>query len=669
MKNNTLLGILLIFCIQLNGQNKADLGRVTIDELKQSAHPTDSDAKAAMLFNIGRVEFNYDGEKGFYMTFYVKAKIKIYKKEGYDKANVVREFYVGGKTGEGLVFKNAVTYNLVDGKIEKTKVKSENIFEENINKFWSKKKLAFPNVREGSILEYEYELTTTQLGTIDEWMFQSDIPVDFSELTTLIPEYFTYSVHQRGYLFPTITRDNMKKKIQTSAVTMDMSNSNGYNRDYYGFEFNENITKYTLRNVPAIREESYVNNVVNYVSAVEHELASISFPQEAIKTYSSSWESVVNRIYMNESFGGELAKTDYFENDLAALNAGKTSQKEKIISIFQFVKNKVKWNGFYGYSCNVGVRKAYKEQSGNAAEVNLILTAMLRKSGIIANPVLISTRSNGIKKFPGLNAFNFVITGIQTEEGLLLLDATDPYSLPNLLPIRDLNWYGRIIRQDGSSSEVFLMPEYLSVQSYAALATLTEDGIFEGKEKIQWYDYNALLFRNKYANLAVESYLEKLESDYKSVEFSGYEVEGVMELNKPIVQKLSFKDAGSVETIGNKIYFSPLLFLKNSSNPFVSEKREYPVDFNFPNEVTRMITINLPEGYQIESIPSSKSFSLKDDLIKFTYNINGTDNRIQVSCILQINTSIIGPENYQDLKTLYDEMTKTENEKIVLKKL
>ena len=84
---------------------------------------------------------------------------------------------------------------------------------------------------------------------------------------------------------------------------------------------------------------------------------------------------------------------------------------------------------------------------------------MLRYAGLTANPVLVSTRSNGIAIFPNRTAFNYVIAAVETPNGNILLDASDKFSTPNVLPFRALNWYGRLIRKDGTSEEVDLMPK------------------------------------------------------------------------------------------------------------------------------------------------------------------------------------------------------------------
>ena len=143
---------------------------------------------------------------------------------------------------------------------------------------------------------------------------------------------------------------------------------------------------------------------------------------------------------------------------MKAVITGLTNQNEIILAVLNYVKSNVNWNGYNGYSCDDGVKKAYKDETGNVAEINLMLTAMLQTAGLKVNPVLISTRANGISIFPNHSAFNYVIAAVETTEGLILLDATSKFSTPNVLPFRDLNWKGRLIGKDGTSEEVDLMP-------------------------------------------------------------------------------------------------------------------------------------------------------------------------------------------------------------------
>ena len=59
------------------------LGKVSIEELKEKVHPKDSSAAAAILFEKGVSNLVYNQTSGFEIELVVKARIKIYKKEGY----------------------------------------------------------------------------------------------------------------------------------------------------------------------------------------------------------------------------------------------------------------------------------------------------------------------------------------------------------------------------------------------------------------------------------------------------------------------------------------------------------------------------------------------------------------------------------------------------------
>lgn len=76
------------------------------------------------------------------------------------------------------------------------------------------------------------------------------------------------------------------------------------------------------------------------------------------------------------------------------------------------------WNGDYGKYTDQNISKAFKEGKGNVAEINLLLVALLKETGLQANPVLISTQSNGIPIFPTLEGFNYVIAGVRRVERL-----------------------------------------------------------------------------------------------------------------------------------------------------------------------------------------------------------------------------------------------------------
>jgi hypothetical protein len=248
------------------------------------------------------------------------------------------------------------------------------------------------------------------------------------------------------------------------------------------------------------------------------------------------------------------------------------------------------------------------------------------------------------------------------------MDATNKYSMPDILPIRDLNWFGRIIRKNGSSAEIDLMPKSNSKDIVNIMATIKENGEVSGKIRDQYFDYNAFLFRQNNNSVSKESYIEKLEKRYQGLEVGEYAVQNSSDLSLPIIENYDFTTTNAVEIIGDKMYVSPFLVFAQTENPFKQEKREYPIDFVYPDQDKFSVSLTIPQGYVVESLPQSKALAMPDNLASFKYIISNTGNQIQLLYTHDTNQAIIGSEYYEELKSFYKEIVEKQNEKIVLKK-
>ncbi len=629
---------------------KLELGNVTIEELKEKLFVNDTSAVAKIMIDIGKVTFEYTQNNGFEMVLEVEEKIKIYKKEGFEYATISRSY----QNDESVSFSKAYTYNLVNGKIEKTKLNNDGEFKEKISENLMLKKIVLPNVKEGSIIEYKYVYRTPYYQSLVPWKFQSLIPVEFSQLKTIIPEYYSFKHYKRG----------LKEIINTSS-----SENSSLIIDSKKYDYNSSISIFTMKDISAFKIEPYSNNIENYLSGIDFELASTQFPNKFPKYYSLSWEDVTSNIYKSNYFGDEIKKENYFEQDLNTLLSKKyADNNEKIYSILEFVKSKVKWNNSQGIYTDKGVKTAYKNGIGNSTEINFILIAMLRKSGFQANPILISTRNKPLNLFPSVTAFNKVICGIEVENDVILLDATRKYTTLNVLPINDLNYYGRIIRTSGSSAEISLNPNKYSICNYQGLLKIDSSGKIDGGFRKTSTDYLGYLRRDKIDTMNDEQYYDFLEKENKGIEVNDTKIENKNDLNKSFVEQFNFSSTNFVEIVGNKLLLKPFLFESIEENPFKQEKREYLVDFIFPIKENYQFTYNFPEGYIFESKPEDIFIEAEDKTLSFrmTSTVNG--NTFQFSSTFAINSTIILPESYLILKKFYNTVISKMSERLVLKK-
>lgn len=664
----SILYILTFLCAITIYAQDVEFGDISKEMLQQEKHLNDPEASAAVLYEKTYITTRYIQGQGFQLETNIHRRIKIYTKEGFEKANHSILLYKDRGENERVSGLKAFTYNLENGKIEKAKLRKEGIFTENRSENWEIEKLTMPNVKEGSIVEYKYKVVSPYWQNVNEIYFQYDIPVDHIEVVFEAHNYFTYKKHYKGYFRLEPKEEIRSGKIRLTSKSKSWAgNRTSVSEDEIDFDYK--ISRFELKNVPALKDENFVSNIENYRSAVKFELAQVQMPNDIPQYLTKTWDDVVKTIYRSEYFGGQLAKTSYFENDVDELTAGVSDDMKKAAMIYNFIRDKVKWNGNYGKYTDVGVRKAYKENTGNVAEMNLILTAMLRHAGLNANPVILSSRNHGIKMFPTLDGFNYVIAAIEVENAVILLDATNYYGEPNVLPMRALNWSGKLIRKDGSWSDISLMPRTAAMRVTSINVTLNENGDIEGKQRTQFTSHNALGFREVYAKADKEDYLEKLENNIGDIEIDEHDVKNLKKIGKPVLESYAFTKESQAEVIGDKIYFSPLFFLATSENIFKAEERVYPIDFGYPWKRKIMMNIKLPEGYEVESLPEATAVRLPENLGLYTFNISKTPMGISVVMSKEINSSIITPDKYSALREFYKVLVEKEQEKVVLKKI
>lgn len=652
---------LLFFCSKnLRAQNY-ELGKVTVAELQEKRHPADSSAPAAIIFKKGKTTFSYNEKTGFSTVHTYEFKIKIYKKEGLKWADQKVHYYVGYQNlnEDLLAFSNVVTYNLENGKVEKTKLESQGAFKKKINENWNEKTITFPNVKVGSVIEYKYVLKSEYIGQFPDFDFQYEIPVNYFEYKTEFPEFYIYKTILVG-------TNPIEANSKMANGSVNFNNEYGQSRV---MSYRQIDAFYSGKNIPSLKEEPFVNNIENYKGSIKHELERIRMPEQPVKDFALTWEGVASSIFKQDHFGKELKKKEFFLEDVRKTLAGIESPNDRMNTLFKFVQNKMNWNEKNRYFTEKGVEKAYKDQTGNVAEINFILLNMLNMAGIEANPVLVSTIENGVPVYPTQTGFNYVIAAVEIDGKQILLDASRKFTSPGILPLNVLNWKGRMIKSDGTSKEINLMPAKSSRENSSITAVINGNGKIDGKVRIQRTDYEAYKFRVQNGNKNQENYIENLEQQLGDLKISDYMITNkISNVEDPIVETFSFETNNFVESIAGKLYISPLLFYTESKNPFVQENRQMGIYFGYPKQEKFLVNLEIPEGFAVETLPKPTKFSLEDNSITVTLNVVNEGNKIQFSFSKDINNTIFAADYYNSLKTIFQKIIASQNEKIILVK-
>jgi transglutaminase-like putative cysteine protease len=639
------LPLLLSICSLVTIQTLAQsgpykYGKVEEEELRMRIYDKDTSAVAVVLSDHGVSHFSFGGSTK--LIFERRTRIKILKKSGYDWANIEVPVYQNGSRKETVSAVKGYTYNLENGKISKEKLEQSAVFEEQQSENRRSKKFTMPNVKEGSVIEYSYTITSDFIYNLREWEFQTTIPTVWSEYRAKIPQYFDYKTLQHGY-----------QKLYQPQDKYD-SNINGY--------------RWVMVDLPALRPERYITTLSDYQSKIEFELQMLRVPGKDAQVMTGDWGQVIQELLREERFGSQLNRKGYFKQDIAAIVEKHSQPAEQVQAIYSLVQKNMRWNGKYGIYTTGSLRKAFENKTGSAAEINLLLTAMLQEAGLTAAPVLVSTREHGkiYKGTPLLNKFNYVIAHVNVGGKELLLDATDPMLPAGMLPVRCLNGEGRLVAPK-VDRWIALKPSGLYQKYYAGNLVVNERGQVQGEATETSSGYSAMYLRKEILDEGEDKYTEKLNREVGDYKISKPSFSHLHDLASSLELKYQVLAAGSQQP-ADVIYLNPMMGHGEKENPFKLEKRAYPVDFAVPISETFVCRFTIPENYELEESPKNVKVTLPDKGGSFIFVVGREGNVIEVLSKIDIAKPVYYAEEYPYIKELYAQIVAKHAEKIVLKR-
>ena len=668
MKRFSILLAFLILSLGAQAQ-KFKYGKVSKEEVLETSHPLDKDADAAILFKSRKTTFEFQDGFEFLVITEVHERIKIYSTDGFDWATKEIILYKDGNDSERIEDLEGVTYNIQNGKLVEENLEENGIFEEKLNGYNTKRSFTMPAVAEGSVIEYKYTTKSPFWTVIDKVKLQETIPVNKIDVSVAIPAFLGYKLHFNPKSPIVFDVENSAKKAWARVKHSEVNRSPIVSDRESELHYNENVYSLKKVNVPALKPEVFAGYLPSHAASLEMELQFISFPDTPLKNYALTWEGVAKSIFREGKYAEELMDYSSYLEDIKLLLADKKGHDERARAICQFVKEKAKWNGNFGFTTERGIQKAYKEGEGNVGDINILLTSMMRLAGLNASPVLISTEKNGLPLYPTRSGFNYVICAVQIQGEQYLLDATEKNSDFGELPSRARNWRGRLIFDDERSEWVDLMPKTKSSNKTVLYLTFDENLALSGKTVNVLDGLYAKSYRDRFAGLAEESYLPILEKEKRNIKISDLLVENEEEIGTEIQETFSFQLKDELEKIDGRIYFKPLLFETMDENPFKAEQRTLPIYFDFPKENTALVNIKIPDGFTVESVPESIVLNFGENDGSYMFRISQQGQYLRVESQLEWTNLAYTPEDFPNLKDFYSKIVEKNSEVIVLKKI
>ncbi|HUB59162.1 MAG TPA: DUF3858 domain-containing protein [Puia sp.] len=651
----------------LRAQDKLPVkfGKVTPDDFKVTAAAIDTSAEAVVIADVGISYFEGNSKGSFDLNFKRSTRLRILKRTGFDAATIRIPVYIGNAESEKIIGLKASTYTLEDGKVVETKLDGKSVFTDKLSKHWVEEKFTFPGLKEGAILEYSYTEISPFLFNLQPWEFQGRYPCLWSEYQVDMPNFFKYVTLAQGYLPFKVNSS------QSTAQTFHITDPGGAGADdHYTFDDEVVTHRWVMANAPALREEPFTTTVDNYVSKIEFQLSGVQYPGGVYHDLMGNWFKLCEDLLNDEDFGADLAKeNNWMDDDIKTITRGASGDLGKAQRIYAYVRDHFTCSSHSNLYLSSPIKAVYKNKSGNEADLNLLLTAMLVHAGLSADPVILSTRDNGFVHplYPLLTRYNYVISQVTIDSVAYRLDASEPWVGFGQLPRRCYNGSARVINKD--RPYIADLSADSLIEGDVTLVIINNDdkgGLVARVQDHPGYQESEEL-RQGVSEHGQQGYFKALQTAYGGdATIANLEMDSVTQPDQPL--GVAYEVHLTPDATSDQYYFNPILEGGLKENPFKAAARTYPVEMPYAMDQTYTLMMDIPTGYEVDELPKSVKVLYNTDEGFFEYLVIKSGDQIQFRTRIKLKKANYTPEDYATLRDFYGYIVKKQQEQIVFKK-
>jgi hypothetical protein len=360
-------------------------------------------------------------------------------------------------------------------------------------------------------------------------------------------------------------------------------------------------------------------------------------------------------------------QNDAYRAKVEELVDDKTTDEEKIKAIYYWVQDNIKYiafvDGLAGFKPDAP-QNVFSKRYGDCKGMSILLKSMLVQAGFDARLVWIGTNALAYDySTPSLAVDNHMITAVVKDNDILFLDGTEKYNAYGSFASRIQGKQALI--ENGDNFILKTVPVSKpsdNKELYVANFKIEDDALVGNIQKtLSGEQFSQFLYGyhntpKDVRNDAINYILKDNNPNTKVSDIKGFD-----DSNRDEVINLNYnvKIDGNVSYFGDDIYLEldPVKYLYNNE---ILEDRVNPIEFYFTNVDEKIITLDIPEGYEVSSFAediiidnavflAEASFSSTEEQVIYKSNITFKKKTINKTEFESWNKAI------QQLKTFYDE--------------
>lgn len=612
---------------------------VSQEELKMTSEPNAPGAPAILLYR----QVDRDDPAHHELDY---RRVKILTEEGRKHADIEIVFFKGEEDIHGIKARTIRPDGSIasfDGKVyEKTIVKARGV------KYLAKT-FTLPDVQVGSIIEYYFlrDWGEGRYYQISRWILNDDL---FTKRAKFSLKALT------AYALRWSWKDLPPETIGPKSES-------------------DRVIRLEAKNIPAFQTEDYMPPENEMKSRVD-----FIYSEENVGTDADKfWKKEGKQLYdSTESF---VDKRKAMERAVAQIISPDDPPEVKLQKIYVRVQQLRNTTFEVEKTAKEAEREKQKEISnvedlwkrgyGNGRQISWLYLALVRAAGFEAYPVLVSTRNqyffSPTTENPSELNDNVVLVKLNGKD--IYCDPGTSFAPYAMLPWPETGVQGlRLDKEGGTWVKTTLPASTDSRIERKAKFKLTEEGTLDGKITITFTGIEALWRRIEERHEDEANRKKFLEDQVKEYIPTGIEVELT---NKPdwtssaptLVAEYDAKVPGWASGAGRRALLPVGLFGNTEKHLFEHANRVHPIYFDFPFEKADDVTIELPLGWQVSSVPRSQK--VNGNIVLYTLNVENNKGTVHLVRTLSINFLELGANYYGPLRQFF-QTVKTEDEQQII---
>ena len=617
---------------------------VSPDELKLTSEPQAPGAPAIILYRqVDRDDNGYTSHEDDYL------RIKILTEEGRKYANVEIPFLKGS---QNIVKVKARTIR-PDGSIADF---GGQVFEKYLMKGKGVKCLAktftLPDVQVGSIIEYSY---TTDLGEYmlydSHWILSNELFTRKAQFS-LKPYKGTYQMFSLRWSWQGLPPGAVPKEAPDHIIRMEANN------------------------IPAFQTEDYMPPPDELKSRVDF----IYEEGIAEKDQDSFWKHVgKTRNGQLESFIGKRKAMEQAVAQIVSPNDSQDVKLRKIYDRVQQIRNKS-----YEVQKTAQEQKRAKEKPaenveevwkrgyGDSVQLAWLFLGLARAAGFEAYGCWVSDRREYF-----FNPVTMQSAKLNDNVVLVKLNGKDLYLDPGVVftPYGLLTWSetgvaGLRLDKDGGTWIQTTLPQASESRiERVGKLKLSDSGDLEGKLTVTYIGLEAMYHRMEERNtdeVARKKFLEELVTAQIGVAAEA-ELTNKADWTSsetPLVAEFNLKIPGWASSAGRRVMIPAAIFTAAEKGVFEHANRVQPIYFEYPHEKVDDVTIELPPGWQVSSVPPPQDQNGK--VVVYSLKDEQSPGTLRLTRKLTIDALLVHQKYYTALRNFFQAVRTSDGIQVVL---